>query len=211
MKNTTPILLGLALLTVAGCASPDKPPAGAGAISTTERASMQTRVFTASVDTVFAATVAVLQDRDWKILKADLASGIIQAESRRRVEALGPKEESLTDRKARKKLVEERDSAADQWSRWDTLTVHIEPWGNRVRERITMSRCGALPPMTYKKYINPSWFSKGREVTVNAPASEESAEMLFPEVYAEFFGQIEKAIGVRQAQVKKDREGHASE
>jgi len=210
MNKTAPLLLGLALLTLAGCATSNKAPAGAGNLSTAERAAMQTRGFAASLDTVFSSTVAVLQDRDWKILKADLASGIIQAESRRRVEALSPKEESLTDVKTRKKLVEQRDSAADQWTRWDTLTIHIEPWGNQVRERITMSRCGALPPMTYKKYINSSFFSKGREVTVNAPASEESAEMLFPEVYAEFFGQIEKAIGVRQAQATRDREGHSN-
>jgi hypothetical protein len=203
MKKAARTLLGLAVLTLAGCASPDRAPSSAGNLSSDERSDMQSRVFAASVDTVFASTVAVLQDRDWKILKADRASGIIQAESRRRVEAISPKEEDLTNLKTRQKIVEKRDSAEDQWTRWDNLTVHIEPWGNQVRERITMSRFGELPPMAYKKYIGASWASKGREVMVNAPAREESVEVLFPEVYEEFFGQIEKAIAVRQSQLQQ--------
>lgn len=205
MKMTAHILLGLAAVILTGCATPDRVPSGDGVPTSAERASMQTRVFATTVDTVFAATVAVLQDREWKILKADRASGIIQAESRRRVEGLGPKEEALTDLKARQRLLEKRDSAEDQWTRWDNLTIHIEPWGNHVRERITLSRTGALPPMVYKKRLGGSWFSKGREVLVNAPASEESAEVLFPEVYEEFFGQIAKAIALRQSQPRQDR------
>ena len=200
MKTTVRLLLGLFVLTLAGCASMKNAQPLAGGATQAERSAMQTRVLTAPLDTVFASTVAVLQERGWRILKADRASGLIQAESNRRVETLSPKEESLTDLKTRQQIVGKRDSAADQWSRWEDLTAHIEPWGSRVRERIILSRRGALPPMTYTKQIGGSWFSKGRVVTVNAPASEESVEVTFPEVYEELLGRIEKAIAVRQAQ-----------
>lgn len=175
-------------------------PVPTGVVTPAERANMQTRTFAATVDMVFAATVSVLQERSWKIIKADRASGLIQAESNRRVETLSPKEESLTDLKARRRLVGERGSAADQWNRWEDLTAHIEPWGSRVQARIILSRRGALPPMTYTKEIGGSWFSRSRVVTINAPAGEESVEVVFPEVYAELLGQIEKAIAVRQSQ-----------
>ncbi len=200
MKTTARLLLGLLILTLVGCTSLNNPPSSAGGVTPAERAAMQTRVMAAPLDTVFAASVAVLQERGWNILKADRASGLIQAESNRRVETLSPKEESLTDLKKRQQIVGKRDSAADQWSRWEDVTAHIEPWGSRVRARIILSRRGALPPMTYTKRIGSSFFSKGRLVTVNAPASEESVEVLFPEVYEELLGRIEKAIALRQSQ-----------
>lgn len=200
MNTTVRLVMVLSILTLAGCTAMNGPQASTGILTAAERTAMQTRVLSVPAGTVFAATVAVLQERGWRIRKADRTSGIIQAESDRRVETLSPKEEALTNLKTRQQIVGKRDSAADQWSRWEDLTAHIEPWGSRVRERIILSRCGALPPMTYMKKVGGSWFSSGRAVTVNAPAIEESVEVTFPEVYEELLGQIEKAIAVRQAQ-----------
>jgi hypothetical protein len=159
-----------------------------------ERAQMQTHFHQAPLDSVFAATIAMLQDERWRLLKADRAAGLIVAEKGRRLDVLGPKEESTADYASRRRAFRSRTSEAEQWTRWEEATIHVEPWGSRMRQRLIVSRCGSLPAVTYVKRLN------GRDVQVAAPARQESVEVLFREVYDLLFGSIEKAVDARRLQ-----------
>lgn len=163
-----------------------------------ERNAMQSHVYEAPLDLVFASTIAVLQDIGWQLNSVDKASGLIRAGTAKRPEALSPKEEKITDFELRKKTVQKRKDAMDKWMRWEEMTIHTEPWaGGKTRQRIVMVRSGSLPPMTY---VMKSKDTKAREVMVNAPAQEESVEILLPEVYGDLFDRVQKAIEKRQGQ-----------
>jgi hypothetical protein len=161
---------------------------------------MQTRTFASSLDTVFAANIAVLQDIGWNIDTADKASGLIKATTNKRQEALSPKEEKITDYELRRKTVESRSEAMNKWTRWEELTLHVEPWGaNAVHERVVTVRCGSLPPMSYKTRMREPATKKKQDVFVNAPAQEDRLELQLPEVYQDLFERIQKAVAERQA------------
>ena len=155
----------------------------------TERAAMQTRVFNTSPGVLFAATIAVLQDLEWKLDSVDHAAGIIRASNLRRLEPLGPREETITSFEWRRKAIKQRASEKDQWTRWDTMVIHIESWPNQqARARIIVSRNGSLPAMSYPERVDR------RDVIINAPAKEEAVELLLPEVYDALFKQIRSAV-----------------
>ena len=154
-----------------------------------ERAAMQTRILPASEDVVFPATVAVLQDLGWKLDVVDRSSGIIRASTEKHLEPLGPKEEKITNYEWRRAAIQKRTSEKDQWTRWDEMVAHVEKWpAKQARERIVLSRCGALPAMSYPARVNK------RDVVINAPAKEESVEIHLSEVYASLFQRIDEAI-----------------
>lgn len=189
-------LIGL----LAGCTMkyPLMKPREPAPLTPEERNAMQSHVYPAPLDTVFASTIAVLQDIGWNLGTVDKASGLIKATTARRQEALSPKEEKITDYELRKKTVEKRSSAMDKWTRWEEMTIHSELWGGSgVRQRIVMVRSGSLPPMTY---VMKATEGKAKEVLVNAPAQEESVEILLPEAYQDMFERIQKAVTSRQAQ-----------
>ena len=192
MKKTSIVAgLAMAVLVLAGCQMKRGIPVAVRTpdVMPGERAAMQTRIFPAPEDAVFAATVAVLQDLGWKLDTVDRASGIIRASTEKRLEPLGPKEENITSFEWRRKAIQKRSSEKDQWTRWDELVAHIEKWpGRQARERIVLSRCGSLPAMSYPARVDK------REVIINAPAKEESMEIPLAEVYAALFQRIEAAV-----------------
>ena len=159
---------------------------------------MQASQIKAPVETVLAAAIDVLQDRGWSIVKTDRDMGLLQAETTSRLEPLGPAEESLRDFKVRQQRIETRQSPDDQWTRWERITLHVEPWGAQTRVRMVVTRCGSLPPMSYDKRIDNRGFSRGRWVRVNVPTQEESYEVLFPEVYEDWMARIARAVQIRQ-------------
>ena len=189
-KTTLGILLGALLL--AGCetmrpakttAPPDKTP------TPEERAAMQTQTFPAREGVVFAATIAVLQDLEWKLDKVDRAAGLIQASNPRRLEPLGPREETSTNFEWRRAAIKRRTSEKSQWTRWDSMVIHLEKWPQRqTRCRAILSRNGTLPAMSYPAKVNK------QDVIINAPAKEESVDLLLPEVYESFFKRLEAAV-----------------
>lgn len=186
----------LVLLTVAGCASvPPAPPAEI--MTPEERTAMQSCLIDGTVDTVMAATIEVLQDKGWSILKADRGTGLLQAETERRLEALGPAEEGLNDYAARERRVRDRQVPEDQWTRWERVTVHIEPWNEMARLRLVLVRCGSQSPMSYDKRVDGSFFSRGRVATVNVPPREESCEVLYAEVYEDWMDRVARAAQLR--------------
>ena len=110
-----------------------------------ERARMQTRVYPATEEAVFGATVSVLQELGWTLDSADRASGIIRSSNEKRLEPLGPKEENITNYEWRRKTIKKRASEKDQWTRWDEMVIHIEKWpGAKCRQRIVLSRNSAV-------------------------------------------------------------------
>ena len=154
-----------------------------------ERAAMQTRVFSVSEGVLFSATIAVLQDLEWKLDSVDRAAGLIRASNLRRLEPLGPREETITSFEWRRRAIKHRASEKDQWTRWDTMVIHIEKWPNQQsRARIIISRNGSLPAMSYPARM------ERRDVIINAPAKEEAVELLLPEVYEALFKEIELAV-----------------
>ncbi len=189
-KLTLGILLVALLL--AGCQTrrpaksavpPDK------AFTAEERAAMQTHIFPAGEGIVFAAAIAVLQDLEWKLDKADRAAGLIHASNPRRLEPLGPREETSTNFEWRRQAIKRRTSEKSQWTRWDSMVIHLEKWPQRqTRCRAILSRNGTLPAMSY-----PARVAK-QDVIINAPAKEESVELLLPEVYDGFFKRMEAAV-----------------
>jgi len=188
------IMLGLAIVALAGCQKPPKPtrPITSAGMAPEERSTMQTRIFSAPEDAVFAATVAVLQDLGWKLDTVDRASGMIRASTAKRLEPLGPKEENITSFEWRRTAIQKRTSEKDQWMRWDEMVAHIEKWPkDQTSQRIVLSRRGSLPAMSYPARIDR------RDVIINAPAKEESVEIQLGDVYDTLFQRIEKAIRER--------------
>lgn len=191
LKKSIVTGLTLAALLLAGCQMKRgmKVTVQSSDVAPGDRNAMQTRIFPATEGAVFAATVAVLQDLGWKLDTVDRAGGIIRASTEKRLEPLGPKEEKITSFEWRRKAIQKRASEKDQWTRWDELVAHIETWpGKQARERIVLSRAGSLPAMSY-----PSRVDK-RDVIINAPAKEESLEIVLAEVYAALFTRIEAAV-----------------
>ncbi len=186
---------GLALCALSGCVGQrwngDAP--AAREVLPAERTEMQTRLLDASEETVFAATVAVMQELGWKLDTVDRAAGIIRATTEKRLEPLGPKEETITSYEWRRAAIKQRAAEKDQWTRWDEMVCHIEKWpGGRTSQRITLSRRGNLPAMSYPARVDK------RDVMINAPAKEESVEILLADVYEALFRAIDKAVVARQ-------------
>lgn len=183
---------------VSGCATPGKGGKDPAILTPAERTAMQTRTYAAPQDTVWAATLDVLLDLQWNVSTADRATGLLRATTHKRQEALSPTEERLTDFRQRKRTVQERSAAMKKWSRWEALTIHTESWGaNQTRQRMILTRCGARPSMTYRTHEDGGFLRRGDEVLVNAPVQEETVEVDLPEVYADVFDRIEKAVRLR--------------
>lgn len=198
MKTCLMIFIVTATL-VMGCRSTprsdsdsDSPSAKPAELTSEKRAAIQSRVYKAGPDVVFSGTVAVLQDLGWKIDTAYRASGLIRASTEKRLEPLGPKEEKIHNYEFRKNAIEERTTEKDQWTRWEEMVIHTEPWpDNSTRQRIVFSRCGSLPAMSYSSEVD------GRDVMINAPPREESVELQLPEVYSDIFERIDTAVTAR--------------
>lgn len=185
----------------AGCARLT-PPADLGPAAPTpdERRTMQTHSYAAGVDTVFAATIAVLQDLGWNLDTADRAAGILRASTQRRLEALGPQDEKQHDLTVRRKVVEERSDVAKKWTRWQELIIHTEPWTQgQTRQRIVMNLRGTLPAMSYRDRIEGGFMQRGREVMINAPPVEQTVEVELAEAYADMFERISAAVSQRRS------------
>jgi hypothetical protein len=193
------IVLLLEALMLCGCfvgASRIAPPPP---LSSQQRSSMQTKELDGNFATAFAATISVLQDEGWELIEVDRESGIIQASSLKRQDIIGPAEDWYAERDSgyRDKLTKQAkksESGLAEWTRWEQLTSHIEPWGKKtVRQRITITKFGSLATHTYS-------FSdkKGRDKISTDGGKEQSLIIENPATYQYLFQQIQRAIFIRQ-------------
>lgn len=168
-------------------------------LSSQQRASMQTKELGGDFDTGFVATISVLQDEGWQIEVVDKASGIIQASSLKRQDFIGPSQDRYAERdsKYRQKLSKEAEDKGItqlEWTRWQQLTSHIEPWGKgTIRQRITITRNGTLPSNTYSYD-----YKNGRQKVTTTGGKEQSIVVENPATYQYLFQQIQRAIFIRQ-------------
>lgn len=191
--------LAVLLLILSGCAGTKSLTSAYQPLTTQQRAAMQTKELDGNFDTGFTATLSVLQDEGWQIKVVDKPSGIIQAASLKRQSLLGPVDdwhskvnpdyiESL------KKNAAQKGAGMLEWTRWEQLTVHIEPWGkNTIRERITITKFGSLPSNTYS-YTDKKEIQK----TATIGAKEQSMVLEDPAAYQYLFQKIQRAIFIRQ-------------
>ena len=189
----------ITLFMISGCAGTRAIKSDYQPLSSQQRAAMQTKELEGSFDTGFSATISVLQDEGWQITVVDKSSGIIQASSLKRQSIIGPAEDWHNKMDSNyietlKKNAEKRGSGLLDWTRWEQLTVHIEPWGkNSIRERITITKFGSLPSNTYS-YAN----KKDIQRTATIGAKEQSIVVESPATYQYLYQKIQRAIFIRQ-------------
>lgn len=189
------ITCGLCLLFVQACAR-DRVTGPPPALSAMQRAALQTRELEGDFDTAFAALVSVLQDEGWQIAEIDRASGLIQAESLRQQMLWGPDDDWRPPDDAY--FVELRKAAEEarahnwpypEWTRWETLTAQVEPWGTgTVRVRLSMVKVGDLP----------SGAQRVKKETIPIPGKQQSVVVEDAETYTWLFQLLQKAMFVRQ-------------
>lgn len=170
-------------------------------LTATEREEIQTRTFNADFDITFSAVIAVLQDNAWDLQDIQKESGVILAYTKKRSDTIGPAEDWRREHDVRKKKAksgkDDDESMINQWTRWEKLTAHIEPWGSgKSRVRISIVNFGALPAVTYS-YPVDSLFTR-KNITVNAQATEEQVVVEDPVAYSKEFTKIERAIEDRK-------------
>ena len=190
-----------AAFALAGCRHPAPKSAPESIeLSLEQRREMQTREWTAAPDVVFGATIADLQDQGWTLATVDRAAGLIRATTEKRLDAFGPEDERHYDLAARRRTAKRRADVAMKWSRWKEAVIHIEAWGaDKTRQRIVLNLRGTLPSMTYPERMEGSWYGRGRDVLINAPAVEQTVEIDLPEAYEAVFDRIADGIGRRKA------------
>ena len=195
------IIFCITLLAVlAGCQTPPPAPPVAKMISPDERAAMQTHILAESYDAVFAATIAILQDMDWRLDSVDKPAGLIRATTMRKTEALGPEDERDLNLQTRRATIQRHADVTQKWARWKELVIHTEPWsgGSQTRQRIVMTLRGTLPAMSYQEEQGGTWLHHGRNVLINAPPVEQNVEVDLPEAYRDLFERVEKDLRQRQ-------------
>ena len=189
-------------LLAAGCVAGVSGTRGRAPLTPLQRAAMQTRELEGDFDTVFAATISVLQDTGWQIDEVDKDSGIIQASSLKRQGAIGPEDDARATydpQVAELQRQHLKGKAAGEWTRWERLTAHLEPWGaSTVRERISIVKCGGVPGRTVTQKEPRFWGLGSRKRTVQEPSREQSVILENPRAYQALFQQIQKAIFIRQ-------------
>lgn len=195
---TAAVVMGLTGLSA--CQAPKPLPPPAAPMAPEARTAMQSHQYAAGMDTVFAATVAVLQDLEWNLDTVDRAAGLIRASTARKPDFLGPEEEQDLGLVERQRLAKARADAPRKWSRWTELVIHMEPWpGGGTRQRIVMSRRGTLPAMSYYERQGGGWLGGGKPVLIHAPPEEQRVEVNVAEAYTDLFERIGKALVVRRA------------
>jgi hypothetical protein len=181
----------------AGCSSPRPRVYQPPPLTPAEREEIQTRILRCDLDIAFASLIAVLQDEQWDLQDIKKESGVIQALTKRRTDVIGPGEDWRADQDPRYRDTKKApaEAAINEWTRWEKLTAHIEPWGEgKVRIRIAIAKHGILPPVTYSYPV-----SSGREVMVNAPAREDQVVVEEPLAYSRLFTRVQKAVDEREA------------
>lgn len=178
---------------LAGCASSGANLDGpAPELTPMQRAAIQTKEIAGDLDTVWNATISVLQDHGYQIDEVDKDGGVIQASSPRRQAAAGPGEAPLAA--PTKKQVKSETERRETWTCWERVSVFIEPWTpDSVRERITLVQCGVTAGGL--RYVADD---KGRPLPVIGGARERQAVVDDAQVYQRLFQQIRKAVFVRQ-------------
>jgi len=202
MKNLCVYVLAAVLGGLLGACSSSGERMPPPRLSDLQRASMQSRELPGHFDTAFSAALSVLQDEGWQLDEVGKDSGVIQASSLKWQGLIGP-EDDWRDAGDPfiKRVREEAEKAAKkgipypQWTRWDRLTAHIEPWQpNSVRVRLTIVKCGLLP--------SGARIQKKNQITP-IPGKEQSVLLEDPAVYQYLFQKLQKAIFVREGLVGK--------
>lgn len=202
MRRRVFFVFGVMLQTafLSGCASRGpivyQPPP----LTAAEREEIQTRTFDADFDITFSAVIAILQDNAWDLQNIQKESGVIMAYTKKRSDTIGPAEDWRRDQNAKKKTKPKKnddESIINQWTRWEKLTAHVEPWGSgKSRVRVSIVNFGALPAVTYT-YPVDSLFTR-KNITVNAQATEAQVVVEDPVAYSKEFTKIEKAVADRK-------------
>jgi len=198
------VMLQIAFLN--GCASRGPVVYQPPPLTSTEREEIQTKILAADFNVAFSSVIAVLQDDAWDMQEIGKETGVIQAVTKKRPDTIGPAEDWRRDYESKKKKAKPKkdddESIINQWTRWEKLTAHIEPWGRgRSRIRISIVNFGALPAVTYS-YPVSSLFTR-KNITVNAQATEEQVVVEDPVAYSKLFTKIEKAITERKQTLSK--------
>lgn len=189
----------LGVLPFSGCVTGKPPLIPPPLLSIQQRAAMQTKELDGNFDTAFSATISVLQDEGWQIEVVEKSSGIIQASSLKRQDMIGPQEDwyaanDLNYRDNMKKEFKDKEYALPEWTRWEQLTSHIEKWGNnRIRQRITITKYGSLPPNTFSYSVK-----EDQPKIVTTGGKEQSILLDDPTIYQYLFQRIQRAIFIRQ-------------
>lgn len=201
------LVILLSALIVSSCAADKDRVKRPPSLSPQQRAAMQTKELKGNFHTGFSATISVLQDEGWQIDVVDKSSGIIQASSLKRQDIIGPGQDWYAERdpEYRQKLIKEakkekKGSGLLEWTRWEQLTAHIEPWGeDTIRHRITISKFGSLPTSTYS-YTG----KKNKQKITTAGGKEQSIIVENPTTYQYLFQRIQRAIFLRQGLTGQD-------
>jgi hypothetical protein len=175
-------------------------------LTSAEREEIQTKILNADFNIAFSSVIAVLQDDAWDLREIGKETGVIQALTKKRPDTIGPAEDWRRDYESKKQKAkpnpDDDGSIINQWTRWEKLTAHIEPWGNgQSRIRISIVHFGALPAVAYS-YPVRSLFTR-KSITVNAQATEEQVMVEDPVAYRKLFTKIEKAITERKQRFSK--------
>ncbi|MBN1269974.1 MAG: hypothetical protein JXB04_10315 [Kiritimatiellae bacterium] len=203
--SRTSVLIAVLCAACSSCVSQKKVVYKPPPLTAEEREEVQMRILDGSFDAAFAATIAVLQDEAWNLTEVNKEGGVIQAETKRRRDDLGPGDDWQRGAKKKKKAWPSSsrqksgpsDEVLNKWTRWEKLTAHIESWGaGKVRERISIVKHGSLPAVTYSYKVGS--FSDRKVVNVNEPAREDQALVEEPLIYGQMFGRIERAMATRK-------------
>jgi hypothetical protein len=185
----------------AGCAVSKNRMPGPQPLSSQQRAAMQTKELKGSFTTGFSATISVLQDEGWQLDVVDKSSGIIQASSLKRQDIIGPAEDWYAEQDSgyREKIIKKAEKSKKgsgllEWTRWEQLTAHIEPWGkDTIRHRVSITKFGSLPTHTYSFDGK-----KGKQKVATTGGKEQSMIIDNPQTYQYLFQRIQRAIFIRQ-------------
>jgi len=195
------IVLTAGTVLIAGCATERGAVLPPPHLTTQQRAAMQTKEMQGTFDTGFNATISVLQDEGWQLDIVDKQSGVIQASSLKRQDIIGPGEDwrAEQDSDYREKIIKRAEKEKEgpgllEWSRWEQVTAHIEPWGkDSIRQRITITKFGKLPSHTYSYSAK-----RGNEKVATEGGKEQSVIIENPAVYQYLFQRIQRALFIRQ-------------
>lgn len=184
------------------------PPPMAPSFTPAQIAAMQTKELKSDFDTAFRSAAATVHELGWQIDLVDKDAGLIQASSFRTLDVIGPEDDARTSdpiieetREGLRAFEGKEDISMAVWTRWDKLTVLLEPWGaGTVRARISIVKYGTLPSGLHY-YPYPKAFGyKGKRILESA--KEQSMLHLDPKTYEVLFQQIRNAIVTRQRVAK---------
>jgi len=135
--NQLGIVTLISLFVLVGCAPKVRP--FIPELTALQREALQTKELPGDFETVFSATIAVLQDEGWKVDSIEKDSGMIQGSSTKRSAKFGPSGDYYNNHPEL-----EWPPEVGEWTRWEQITAHVEKWGEEsVRMRLSIVKVGS--------------------------------------------------------------------